>query len=405
MWGMEEVNSRTLLDFINTHGVTISAAASLILFLMQVVIDSGRTEKKSGGAIVRTFVLIGCAVLTMGYAIYGLYSNFEQKTHTTRATEAIESYYDRCSERVSSLSPERQRQLLGERTSRVRPGDAERVSTYLLRYDCLSLAMRSYRAGTGQQTVSERLALDASLGARLLADGSEGGEDLIEGSIADTLKVMMGIDRDEFTGLGRSLPIVDNRGSHSRYTEAFLREYWGPNLCAESIDTNICPQRWPRAWAWHLKNLADVRGMTLRQLILEIDPAEGAGTAQLEAMRERVRTGSLTEPAALLVRFQIFPVQYYAGTVGRPEAQWVFFSSLAESVEMDIEQAFLLSGLSDPNEQSADDESTAFIWVYEPQVRREYRLASWSDLFAYLSTRNVEAPIIAIGNARDWPPE
>jgi hypothetical protein len=91
--------------------------------------------------------------------------------------------------------------------------------------------------------------------------------------------------------------------------------------------------------------------------------------------------------------------------VGRPEAQWVFFSSLAESVDMDIEQAFLLSGFSDPNEQSSDEDTTAFIWVYEPQARREYTLASWSDLFSYLKRRSVAAPVEAIGNARQWPAE
>jgi hypothetical protein len=400
---MEQLNSQTLLDFINQHGVTISAAASLILFLMQVALDNGRMEKRSLGAAVRSFVLICAAVLTMGYAIYGLYNNFEQKTQTTRAVDAIGKYYDRCSARIASLSPARQRQLVGERASRVRADDAEWVTTYLLRYDCLSLAMRAYNSSGGRHMVAEGLAHDTSLGARLLGRGSVAGEDASEGTIADTLKAMMGIDREEFTGLGRSLPIVDTQSDRMRYTEALLSEYWAPNVCAETVNTDICPQRWPRAWAWRFTNLGDVRGMTLRQLILEMEPAAGSGTLQLEAMRDRLRTGSLRDPTTLLVRFQIFPQRYYAGTVGRPEAQRVFFSSLAESAELEVQQAFLLSGMSDPNEQSTDDDSTAFIWVYEPQTRREYTRASWSDLFVYLSRRNVEAPVAAIGNARNWP--
>ncbi len=395
---MEELSTRTLLDFINEHGVTVSAAASLILFLMQVVIDNGRTEKRSMGALVRTCVLIGTAVLTMGYAIYGLYSKFEQKTQTTLAMEAIQSYYDRCSERMLSLSPERRQQLVGDRTARASAEKKEEVAIELLRYDCLSLAMKSYRDVNGQHTVSERLALDASLGARLLADGSDG-------SISDTLYTMMGIKREEYTGLGRSLPISDNRGTDARYTEAVLQEYWVGNVCAETINTDVCPHRWPLTWAWRYQNLSELRQMTLRDLILTQEPAEGSGTPQLAAMRERVRTGAWDEPTSLLVRFQIFPQQYYVGTIGRPEAQRVFFSSLAGSINLNVEDALLLSGQTDPNEESTADGSMVFIWVYEPQTTRDYLLASWSELFVYLRDRNVEAPIISIADAREWPPQ
>jgi hypothetical protein len=394
-----------ILQLVNEQGAYIGAATALFFFLLEVFFDLGRTHKRSLVDNAKTAFLLLGAFASMFYAFWSLQNEYEPMTEASRARRAITAYYDRCLERVQTFGPELKADIVSDRLVHVRENDRERTTDWLLQLDCLALAFRNAPVGADQTAQVGWLNKDVALGEQLL----RGAED-DETTIASTMYRMFGVDSSDFLGIGRSLPLAEE-SSHSRYSEAVMREYWAPNVCVvTSIDPTVCPRRWTRAWGWRFDSLNHVQDLSLREMLLDpqraVLPMEGGDTIEYRQFLDRLgRPGGLEEPTHLLVRFHTFPNSFYLGTVGRPEARHVFLSSLADSIDLPIREAFRRSGARDPDEtrQNAPD-NRAFIWIYEPVTTDEYRLSTWRNLFAYLRELRVDSRVREAAEARDWAP-
>jgi hypothetical protein len=398
-----------LLDVLGNQGTYIGAGTALILFLLEVILDFRRKgEKRNLFDNAKSVVLLAAAGASIFYAFVSLQNQYEPVSEATRARRDIVSYYERCRERAVALDDATKAEIVASRVIYVPdPGRRARLTTMLLQLDCLALALGHAPAGDDQRTQLGWLNKDVALGLDLLsapAPENANGEPIADASIADTLYLLYGINSEDYLGIGRSLPVTNDL-NRSRYSEAVMREYWAPNQCATTGRAEgVCERRWPRAWGWTLQGSGDFGTMTLRELIMTIPPDSGGDTPEFARLKERLgREHGLEQPTELLVRFHTFPANFYVGTTGRPEARQVFFSSLADSIDLPVSEAFVRSGARDPAQlnQFADD-NTAFVWVYEPNTVEEYRLATWRNLFALLRSTPVDPRIREAAEARNW---
>lgn len=400
-----------LLEVLGNQGTYIGAGTALILFLLEIILDFRRkTERRSFFDNAKSVVLLTAAGASIFYAFWSLQNQYEPISEASRAQREIVQYYNRCRERAVTLDAATKAEIVATRVAYVTDAQRrERLTTMLLQLDCLALALDNAPVGEDQTTQLGWLHKDVALGLELLsapAPETDNGEPIAESSISDTLYLLYGINSEDYVGIGRSLPVTDDQ-NRSRYSEAVMREYWVPNQCATTGRAEgICERRWPRAWSWTLPGSGDFGTMTLRELINTTPPDSGADTPEFARLKERLaREGGLEQPTELLVRFHTFPASFYVGTTGRPEARQVFFSSLADSIDLPVSQAFVRSGARDPAQlnQFAPD-NTAFVWVYEPNTVEEYRIATWRNLFALLRSTPVDPRVREAAEARDWTP-
>lgn len=398
--------AQSIIDLVNNQGVFIGAGASLLFFLLEVFFDLGRTEKRSIWDNLKSAGLLFGAAGTMFYAFYSLYQNYEPVTHATRAERAIKAYYDRCLEGLTTLSAETRADIVSRRLQHVNPLNTDEVTQYLLQTDCLALALRRSPRGEDEHSQIAFLTQDITLGERLLRGDSDD-----ETSIPATLYAMFGVDSSEFLGTGRSLPNVEDK-TQSRYGDSRMREYWATNGCVvTTIKPEVCPHRMQHAWGWRFDSLSSVSELTLRQMLTDperrVPPDEGGDTPEFQAFLRRLADPrGIEEPNPILVRFHVFPQNYYLGTIGRPEARQVFYSSLADSIDLPIREAFIRSGADDPFETRSDfPDNRAFVWIYIPETNDQYRQATWRNLFAYLRELRVDRRVRDAAEASElrWP--
>ncbi|MGE0743149.1 MAG: hypothetical protein AB7O98_17575 [Hyphomonadaceae bacterium] len=399
-----EDTARGLLDVLSQQGVFIGAGASLLFFMLEIFFDLGRTEKRGFFENLKSaFLLLGAAA-TMVFAFFSLHSQYERKTFAARAASEIVPFYQHCVAEVMALPDETRAEIVENRLDRANPLAHQRDERSVLQFECLALAVQHSTPSPGQATQIGWLAQDASLGERLLTAADD------EASIAETLYRVFGVDTNEFLGIGRSLPITgDDR--LSRYGEATMREYWASNGCVvTNIPGSPCDTRMQNAWGWRFSSMEQTGNYTLRQILADPDPAirrlpdEGGDTPEYQALMRRLQAGGdLEEPTPILVRYHVFPESYYVGTLGRPEAREVFFSSLADAIDLPIREAFTRSGADDPmNLRAGAPDNRAFVWIYVPTSRDDYRLATWRNLFFYLRDVRVDERIREAARRPSW---
>lgn len=401
-----------LVDLIMKYGAEIGAGASLIFLLLEVFIEGGRPDRRSWKDNIKTVLLLAGAAVTMGFAYWSLQRNYEPMTSTTFQADTIREFYDRCRTRLETLSVEEQADLVGERFTRIAPERRADAYPIALRHDCLALAIRHADERMNEEKMhpvepnrqTAWLYQDIALGNALLEDFRA------DGSIGSVLYDVYGVNSEEFLGVGRSLPANNTDDANaSRYSEAVVREYLAPNLCAEDFNKANCPQRSTRLWAWTFTSMEEVEGKTVRDILRDMAPRQGgeAGNVEYQRLRERVlgETPDFDEPTTLLARFHMFPKDFYVGTAGRPEARYVFFSNLEDVIDLPLREAYARSGADDAfRRNESGREINAFLWIYMPADARGAWLATWRNLFIDLRRLRVHPRIQEIATAERWPP-
>jgi hypothetical protein len=199
-------------------------------------------------------------------------------------------------------------------------------------------------------------------------------------NVSDTLWYHFGINSDTFLGTGFSLPGVTIGKNTLDYGDAALREYLVPNVCGDTKDTKICPQRDPSTWAWTLPMsvLLD-KSLTVKDIILKRAPNEGA--AAFAKVKAAIEAGAEEN---VLIRFQKFDEGRYTGKVGRPQARYVFFSELQGTYKLSLREAFQKSGQTDFERDATDPNKRAFVWIQVPDGGHFNRQATWRSVFNLL---------------------
>ncbi|MDX2276349.1 MAG: hypothetical protein NW206_12930 [Hyphomonadaceae bacterium] len=388
---------------IGVHGVVIGAGASLIFYLLEVFFNLNRPDgKRTFGDNAKSAFLLVCAVGAMAGGVHSFYQNYEVKSQTTTAAEVVTAIYDQCRANVEAAPEAQKIAMVGEDVVARMTFDQERRVLWMLRHQCLALAIQSLKPGTETLTQSGLLARDVSFGARILSFAPDE-----EGSIADTLWRIYGVGTADFIGTGHTVP-RPRPDSVSSYSTAVLREYWVPNTCVTTrLAPELCPNRNLSAFYWRFHNTDPVARQTVRELLLGFIPDDADATAYEELTR-RLTTPDGVEgergEAPLLVRFQIFSESRYKGQFGRVENQQVFFSSLEDSIDLPLAEAFRLSGESDPAaaDPTSEPDTVSFVWVYMPQSMNQFRLATWTNLFLMLRNVRVSTELRAL--ASQMPP-
>jgi hypothetical protein len=396
---MDSINN--LMRLASEYGVYIGAIASLIFFFFEIFFDLGRTEKRGLGANLKSTFLLLSAAGTTTFAIISLRNEFEPKPAASIASERIAESYDACRARVfGGHVTQQQRAAMAGPVSMFAEDKQGEAITERLRLQCLAFAVQEVAVVEDAQPPSgsndnapTRLEYDVSLGERLLRGDNDDQE-----TIAHVLKVMMGVYNDTFIGTGYTVPVSET-DAESDYSDAALREYFAPNACAETINPQSCPRRSDTVWAFRFEDPEAVRQMRVSE-VLNGSPRQGADSwARVQA---RINERDWRR-APILIRFQAMPAEYYVGTVGRPLAEQVFFSSVEDTIDLTLEDAFRLSGETDVfGDQGGNTD--IFVWVYAPLNRNGYAMATWRNMLDLLRARPVDPALRDIARAERWPP-
>lgn len=238
---------------------------------------------------------------------------------------------------------------------------------------CLARAIAANPAPpTTSATISQRFLGDLRMAEGLLA--SERARNLLWDEF--------GIDSNDFIGTGYSTPWRDDQAQRT-YREARQREYFVPNLCADIVDTERCPSETPNLWTWQISATEAQAWLSRPVSALITGAAPADHVREWRAALPAIRSGG-DEARPVLIRFSRFKTQYYAGTVGRPNADFVFFAPYADVQGRTLGEALGLTG-SAALAQQADDE-TLFVWLYAPAEGETPAPATWGAVFEYLQT-------------------
>ena len=185
-------------------------------------------------------------------------------------------------------------------------------------------------------------------------------------SVADVLRLRLGIYQDSFLGTGLSIAVTAQD-----YGSASVHEYLVPNIADNKSSI------WMRR--------IDPVGPEFQQEISEFvkqDPNPDAKNAKLrdqiiQFMSEKSRGNS---PSAL-IRFERLDSEQYdrSKTLGRPEARRVFASDLAEVWNLKLKDAATASGY-----QLKSQGDTFFVWIFLPPSPQDAILATWTNVLENL---------------------
>ncbi|MDX2276350.1 MAG: hypothetical protein NW206_12935 [Hyphomonadaceae bacterium] len=231
---------------------------------------------------------------------------------------------------------------------------------------CLANAFRQTPPPEADEsgTAAARFFHDVRLGEALLA----------QPKAEDILWREFGVDSADFIGTGYSVVFS---GAQRSYEGARQIEYFAPNICADMIDTQRCPAELSNVWTWRLDSAAVASW--LDQPIDAFFAAEPPADHLAEWTARRASRPF--DDGSLVIRFSRFDPQYYAGTVGRPEAELVFFAALTDAREATLRDMLARTG-SAPLAEPGEENETLFVWVYAPNA--PLRTATWDALFDHL---------------------
>jgi hypothetical protein len=319
--------------------MTLSVEAALLILLFLLLLTTSVVAISWRDALKRRGVYIALAASGVVIAVSSLV--FESQSSRSTATAPWAPWTARMTDRVESCTEQR------DPTA------------------CLAAALR---AEPPPHAVDGETGLASS---QLLHEFQMGQALLQSPRISDLLWEEFGIDREDFLGIGLS---INNRSEDSHTRE---REYFVSNLCADKINLDRCPTEEPNIWTWRLPSAA-ARVQLGRPLLELID-----GQPPLDNVEQwrTLRTNELA-PTGLYIRIAHFPGQFYAGTVGRPEAKLVFFTEFPE--RSTTLRDFMAQTGSESLAETINENETLFIWVYAPTETQEPMLATWGSLFDYL---------------------
>jgi hypothetical protein len=194
-------------------------------------------------------------------------------------------------------------------------------------------------------------------------------------NVADALWREYGIDTVAYLGTGYSVPLMPG-GAVAPYWQGTQREYFVPNLCAEAIDSAICPAADPDVWTWRLTSV-ELKAALDRPI---------AAILKGDTRTLRARVAGAARPDGLpnaLVRFALINPANYKGTFGRVDAKRVFFADYVQVSSKSLREALIATGAStlignpDPNQ-------AFFLWIYAPGTETKAAAASWHAVFEAL---------------------
>ena len=319
---------------------------------------------------VRVFALMIGILLATSIGLYTIQTKWMRKPAEIVWKEQIEHRLDKC---IAKLKEPALQQLAQRLEAKYETPELH----------CLAHAMQrvagEHRKATGSSLGANSFRMEMKFADALLAVPP----------VAGILQRSFSIS-NEFLGYGYSLP-----NQSTRYSDATVHEYLIRNRCA-TWSQGRCPKpeqidRQVYSWVLNSVELAKKPNEKIGTLIASQPPtardnAPGSTEAKdsfaplLKGIREHSR---LKSAPPILIRFAKFPKSNYAGTIGRRDAAYVFFSNLAEVWDKSINEADIASGRV-VTPMSGDESLTFFMWLYFPTGDNDARLASWENVMYFL---------------------
>jgi len=370
------------LDFISQRGPFVAAFASMIFVMIDVVaVRWRRTRPVAPKAnrlleLLNSFGLMFGIVVATGLGLYSVNTRWMPKTPEVIWQEQITESLERCLARLEALPFERRQRLV----------EQLRMNFDSLDLQCLAMAIRDARHAEitvpADASVSDHLRVTMLHGLKLLEIPSAN----------KILRAAFGIRRETFLGYGFSLP-----GDSS---EPRAHEYLVKNQCSTSSRASgPCSQ--PNSgsrevFTWILSPSDVTPDETIGNILKRVPPEDSR--EDFASILAAIDSGRLAKSPPLLIRFSKFVISNYAGTIGRADASYVFFSNLAEMWDKSIPASETLSGrLPDPDAQGKPG-LRVFIWLYYPSSADDGRLATWQNIFALLKSLKNFDPAISEPN-------
>lgn len=238
--------------------------------------------------------------------------------------------------------------------------------------NCLSKAFTSLDRPAAGPTVADDLYRDLRTAEVLLH----------QKDASDAMWSLYGVDSGAYLGTGYSVPLAGEGAKN--YEFATQREYFVPNLCAEAVDTTVCPKKDANIWTWRLdsKQLALWANKPIAVLLrAHLPKIDAAGFHTHSALNAPAPQPNLP---AMLIRFGSLAPANYKGTFGRPGAVRVFFANYEQVRGKTLRAAMTATGASTLLD-NPDPSKTFFIWIYAPDKESKASVASWKELYRLLS--------------------
>jgi hypothetical protein len=379
--------SHSWFGFVVERGPLIAAIGVLLLFPAEMVLRRWSRHWNLSEQAKRRLELFGTSVLmfTLLVAVtFGLYStsvNSIPKPQEIIWKEQIASTLHRCVDNVQKLPYEKHQEIDRRLAKKYESAALHCLAYGIQNSDAAELLLHPNAPAAEQFRVHMRLA-DTLL------------------SIKDVPRILsnaFSIDSQRFLGYGYSLP------EHaSRYSDAMTREYLIRNRCAMAgkpngpcADARASKQLF--TWILTPSDVAVDPDEKIASLLRRIPPKENVDAfAKYSADFDK---GRLTKSLPPLIRFSKFSENDYLGTIGRPSATNVFFSSLAEMWNKSIADAELTSGRIANASSAGESSERIFIWVYFPAGGDDARAATWENVFTMLKYEiKVDPEIASLAN-------
>ena len=350
------------LRFISDNFIYIAGAIGILAYTYEIYHNIRRDGPRKSSDNVKTVIFLGSSIVSMFVAFYLFQSAYEIKHAATIAGGEIAQANENC---------------LAHNPQSNDASQAQAENPVSLQ--CLAYAFQAYAPQEASLSASTNLYQDVELGNALLQNAS----------MAATLKKYFGIKPASFLGTGFSVPSSQNEpesDAETGYGDVRAREYFVLNSCAEKMPGGQCDTRNGAAWAWTLdtNNLAS---KSVEDVVLRALPNDGRD--EYKAFLNDWQLHPLGGP--LLIRFGKFQSKYYVGTVGRPEAVYVFFSSYEDTKGLSLRDAFLASGATEKDLDERKEGEKLFVWVVAPFGAAQHRyLATWHNLFVLLRGIDVD---------------
>ena len=194
--------------------------------------------------------------------------------------------------------------------------------------------------------------------------------------IPEVLKTKLGVG-EKFIGTGLAIP----SGVGKVYSDARFPEYLVPNLRENEAEI--------LTWKINSDLESKVSSQTIECLIIGCGNKISPSNIKFEVKEEKAKydriIGQIQNPKnrtsdekIVLIRFNRFPEGDYKGTLGRPEASWVFMLRLRDVWTMSLNDALTYSGHNIEGSQSTN---TIFVWIYISDNSSNSRIpATWLNM-------------------------
>lgn len=370
-----------IVELIIERGPFVAAVASMIFILIDVVAmrwRRGREVPEKANRILELFNSFGLMfgiVLATAFGLYALHSKWMPKPQEVVWQERIAETLQKCLTNLEAL-PFEKRQSIEQRL--LRKYESPKLH-------CIVFALQN--AGTAEISLRS----DASAAERFHADIRLADKLLEIPRVSEILGRAFSISKENFLGYGYSLP---SDGSEPR-----AREYLVKNQCSTSSKPGgpcaLPNSASPQIFTWILSPSDVKAGDTIGTLLRRIKPEENRDA--FDALLKEIDEGRLDKTPPLLIRFSKFSISSYAGTIGRTDATYVFFSNLAEMWARSISASETISGREPDTSAGGTPGVRVFVWIFYPTSADDAQPATWKNIFRLLkSVIKVDSDIAAL---------